>query len=242
MEQKVRKFVQDKAHESWHGVLTEALLKLEPNYLEFVLSENYLPSQGRIFSAFKTLPQDRVKYILFGQDPYPREESATGYAFIDGAVESIFSSNGLSKKVNRATSLRNFIKMALLAKGLLDSENTGKEAIEKVDKSALINSIYELKDNFEKNGILLLNAALIFEDKKKSNYHIKMWEPFIEHLLKNLDSNIKLILFGNGAKAIKQKLNPPQEAIELEHPYNVSFIHSPAAHNLFGKMDLLSKA
>lgn len=241
MEPKIRKFIQDKTHKSWHAILTKALLKLEPEYLEFVLSGNYLPSQGRIFNAFKTLPKDDVKYILFGQDPYPREKSAIGYAFIDGAVSSIFNQNRLSKEVNRATSLRNFIKMALVANGLLNGENTGKDAIEKINKTGLINSIYELKDNFEKNGVLLLNAALVFENKKRSAYHIKKWKPFIKELLNSINPDIKLILFGNGAKAIKEDLNPPQESIEMEHPYNISFINSPAAHKLFKKMNLLQK-
>ncbi len=241
MQKRVEEFVKDKAHKSWHNILINALLKLEPAYLEFILSQNYLPSEGRIFQAFKTLPKDRVKYILFGQDPYPREESAIGYAFIDGAVKSIFSQNGLSKEVNRATSLRNFTKMALIANGYLDKDNTTQEAIAKIDKSSLINSIYELKDNFEKNGVLLLNAALIFESKDKSNYHLKMWKPFIKYLLENISSDINLILFGNAAKKIKKDFLPKQQSIELEHPYNVSFVTSNKALELFGPMQLYSR-
>ncbi len=241
MQKRVKEFISQKAHESWHKILTEGLLKLDSNYLEYILSEEYLPSNGRLFNAFKTLPKTKVKYILFGQDPYPREVSAIGYAFIDGAVESIFSENGFSKAVNRATSLRNFSKMALVAKGLLNTSNTGKEAIAKIDKSNLIDSIYELKDNFEKNGVLLLNTALIFESKERSNYHVKMWKPFIKHFIENIDSSITLILFGNPAKKIKKDFNPLQKTIELEHPYNVSFIHSKEALALFGKMDLFAK-
>ena len=241
MKNRVEEFVKGKAHESWHTILVEALLKLDSNYLEYILSEEYIPSNGRLFSAFKTLPKKKVKYILFGQDPYPRKESATGYAFIDGAVESIFSENGLSKAVNRATSLRNFTKMALVAKGLLDRDNTSKEAIAKIDKNALIESIYELKDNFEKNGVLLLNTALIFESKEQSNYHIKMWKPFIKHLLENIDTQTTLILFGNPAKKIKKDFMPKQRCIELEHPYNVSFITSGVALELFGGMKLYDK-
>ena len=241
MQKRVEEFVKDKAHKSWHNILINALLKLEPSYLEFILSQNYLPSNGQIFNAFKTLPKDRVKYILFGQDPYPRKESAIGYAFIDGAVKNIFSNKGLSKEVNKATSLRNFTKMALIANGLLDKDNTTQEAIAKIDKSSLINTIYELKDNFEKNGVLLLNTALVFESKDKSNYHIKMWKPFIKYLLENISSDINLILFGNAAKKIKKDFNPKQHSIELEHPYNLSFVTSNKAIKLFGPMRLYNK-
>jgi len=238
---RVLKFLESKVHLSWRNLLLKAILQLDIEYLEFILTQKYLPSNGRLFSAFKTLPKENLKYILFGQDPYPREDSAIGYAFIDGKVREIFNSNGLSKDVNRATSLRNFIKMALVAKGLLDASDITKENIVKIKKYELINSIYELKDNFEKNGVLLLNTALIFEDKKRSNHHIKKWKPFIKYLLNNIDSTVELILFGNPAKKIKKELNLEHKAYEMEHPYNLSFINSKEAQELFSKMDLLSK-
>ena len=231
--------IKQNTHPSWHNLLIDAFKKLEPSYQEFLKSSNYLPNNNRLFNAF-AMPKDEVKYILFGQDPYPREASAIGVAFIDGAVKEIFSPTGLSKEVNRATSLRNFVKMALLADGLI--EQTSQEEIAKIDKSRLINSIYELKDNFEKNGVLLLNTALIFEDKKSSNHHAKMWQPFVKELLDKIDENIKLILFGNFAKVIEKKFNPKQKSILMEHPYNTSFIQNKEAHRLFAPMKLMAKS
>jgi len=242
MKNRLQLFLKDKIDSSWQDLIINALLRLDSSYLEFIITnKEYIPNQNRVFSAFKTMPKTEVKYILFGQDPYPREQSAIGYAFIDGAVESIFSNGYLSKEVNRATSLRNFIKMALVAMGRLNSDNTTKDAIATIRKDDLIDSIYELKDNFEKNGVLLLNTALIFTDKKSSKYHIKMWQPFIKYLIDNIDTSIKLILFGNSAKDIKSKLNPKQEYIEMEHPYNISFIKSATAQKLFKNMRLLEK-
>ncbi len=223
---------------SWHSLLLECCNKLDPNYKNFLINSSYLPTNSRLFNAF-SMPKNKVKYILFGQDPYPREVSAIGVAFIDGGVKEIFSQSGLSKEVNRATSLRNFIKMVLMAENLI--KEPSQEQIAKIDKSDLINSIHELKDNFEKSGVLLLNSALIFEDKSKSSYHAKMWQPFIEHLLKNIDRDIDLILFGNFAKVIEKKFKPKQKAIFIEHPYNNSFIENIDAHKIFYKMHLLSK-
>lgn len=222
------------------------LASLDNSYLEFLKNDNnYIPTKSNIFNAFKTLAKDDVKYVLFGQDPYPRKESASGYAFIDSAVKEIFSSGGtLSKEVNRATSLRNFIKMALVAKGDLNLEDTSPKAIERIDKTNLINSIEELRNNFEKNGVLLLNTALVFTDKKSSKYHAKAWQPFIVDLLSSLDNNkVKLILFGNFAKELYKEIPSIStfEAIELEHPYNLSFISNPKAIELFEPMDLMRK-
>ncbi len=229
---------------SWDIILSEAYASLEASYQTFLEEgSTYFPSKENYFNAFNTLPKDKVKYILFGQDPYPRKESAGGYAFIDTNVKNLFSTSGLSKEVNRATSLRNFIKMALVASDRLAPNDTSQEAISKLDKTQMIDSIEELRVNFEKNGVLLLNTALIFTDKKSSTKHIKAWKPFVQTLLSGLEDDApKLILFGTHAKALKKQFSLGKfEIIELEHPYNHTFISNPKALKLFGAMHLLEK-
>jgi len=227
---------------SWQTLLEEAYASLSPEYRDFLESDTaYFPNKENYLNAFKTLARKDVKYILFGQDPYPREQSAGGYAFIDTKVQTLFSDTGLSKEVNKATSLRNFIKMALVASGDLAPQHTSQSDIAQVDKSHLINSIDALRANFEKNGVLLLNTALIFTDKSASKKHVKAWQTFIATLLKGLQTQApKLILFGTHAKALNKDL--PLDAfqsIELEHPYNHTFINNPKALELFGPMKLL---
>jgi len=229
-------------HPEWQETIESAYNALDEDYRNFIETGDFIPARSKIFNAFKTLAKSKVKYILFGQDPYPREKSATGHAFIDGAVERIFSEKGLSKEVNRATSLRNFVKMALVADGLLECNDFSQEAIAKIDKTSLIDSIDELRCNFEKSGVLLLNAALLFENKKASNYHAKSWRPFMRVLLEKLDEDVELILFGKLAKMI-QKIPQSQRFLhhEMEHPYNHTFILNPKAQELFGPMKLLQK-
>jgi uracil-DNA glycosylase len=55
-----------------------------------------------------------------------------------------------------------------------------------------------------------------------------------------VDISPKLILFGTHAKALK-RLNhiDNYNTIEIEHPYNHTFIHNPKALELFGSMRLL---
>jgi uracil-DNA glycosylase len=229
---------------SWRDTIDLAYQQLSSEYRNYLERDSdYFPSQENYLNAFKTLPKDRVKYILFGQDPYPREESAMGYAFIDGRVGDIFTPTGLSKSVNRATSLRNFIKMALVARGDLSPKDSSQEAISKLDKSPYISTIAELKDNFENSGVLLLNTALIFSSKEQSRRHIKEWRPFVESLLSQMvDISPKLILFGLHAKALRRLDNIDRfESIELEHPYNHTFISNKVALKLFGDMNLLAK-
>jgi len=234
-----------KVDSSWQKIINKALNNLDDSYLEFLQKDKeYFPNKTNFLNAFKTLKLQDTKYILFGQDPYPREKSAIGYAFIDGAVESIWDSkNGLSKEVNKATSLRNFMKMLLICEKQLDENDTSKEAISKLDRSIYIQSMNEFKENFEQNGILLLNTALIFTSKDESKKHVKLWKPFIVSLLRQLsEENIQLILFGSMAKEIeKLEVSGLYEKFYCEHPYNVSFISNKKVQNLFGQMKLLDK-
>ena len=234
-----------KVDPSWQGIINRALNNLDDSYLEFLqTNEEYFPSGENFLNAFKTLPKEKTKYILFGQDPYPRVNSAIGYAFIDGAVESIWDEkNGLSKEVNKATSLRNFMKMLLICEKQLGEDDLSKEAVAKIDKSTYLQSIMQLKNNFEKNGVLLLNTALIFTTKEDSKKHVKMWKPFVSSFLKQLQSeDIKLILFGSMAKDI-EKLDSSDgfDKFYCEHPYNVSFITNKKVQEFFGQMKLLEK-
>ena len=231
-------------HPSWEILLTNAYAALDEEYKLFLEEDKeYFPTKAFYFNAFKTLAKQDVKYILFGQDPYPREQSAGGYAFIDMKVETLFCATGLSKEVNKATSLRNFMKMALVANKMLSSKDTSQQAIVKLDKSTLINSINELRINFEKNGVLLLNTALIFTNKKSSKQHIKAWRPFMKVLLEGLREQApKLILLGNDAHDLKKHFDLSHfESIVLEHPYNTSFINNPNTLKLFAPMRLLER-
>ncbi len=228
--------------DSWKEILRASLLALDEKYLDFLLKdEGYFPSKDNFLNAFKTLPLQKTKYILFGQDPYPRKESATGYAFIDGKVKDIFSQNGFSKEVNKATSLRNFLKMTLLCAGKLQEDNLSQEAISKLDKNGLCKELIEVKRNFEKNGVLLLNISLIFTSKDDAKHHFKIWKKFLEIFLKKIDDKgIELILFGNIAKDISNlKSSKDYKKHLFKHPYNIDFIHDKKAHRILGPMRLI---
>ena len=230
--------------DKWEPILIPALESLEDRYREFVLAgKGYIPTPDRLLAAFSTLKPEEVRYILFGQDPYPRPESAIGYAFIDGRVERIFSPKGLDSRINRATSLRNFVKMALVADGRLDPGDTSQSAIAALEKDDLIDSMDALRKNFERSGVLLLNTALLFTSKEDSKKHIKAWQGFVEIFLHGMAVyDPSLILFGTHAKAIeKLSVTRTMTCITLEHPYNHTFVTNPEAHTLWGPMELFKK-
>jgi len=93
-------------HDDWQPILRESLSTLDPDYLESLLRDDgWLPGVDRLLAAFQ---RDRagVNYLLIGESPYPRKASANGIAFYDAAVDSLWSEQGLSKAVNRATCRR----------------------------------------------------------------------------------------------------------------------------------------
>jgi len=228
---------------SWQEIIVYSYNGLSPKYRKFLeKDEGYFPTFCNFLNAFRTLPLEKTKYILFGQDPYPRKESACGYAFIDAKVKTIFSDKGFSKEVNRATSLRNFLKMLLVSDERLKEDDLSQNAIVEIDKSDIIDSIEELKANFEKSGVLLLNTALVFTCKDDTKLHVKEFRVFMQRFLSRLvDRDIELILFGSMAKNIKKSLPSALEfnTVETMHPYSIGFIIDKKVQKFFKPLNLL---
>ena len=112
----------ESTHPEWHDLLSSALRQLHPEYRKQLQFEHHwLPGFQQLFAAFRQ-PLSATRFILLGESPYPRVQSANGYAFWDANVGSLWSSSGLSKEVNRATSLRNMLKMLLHARGDLQHD------------------------------------------------------------------------------------------------------------------------
>jgi len=227
-------------HPSWQPCITSALTQINHDYQNTLLTnDHWLPGKDKIFNAF-SLPVEKINYILFGESPYPRPQSANGYAFFDAAVTQLWSETGLSKPVNRATSLRNIIKMLLIAE--YDIESPTQADIANLDKHHLITTNQELFTNLLNHGFLLLNASLVLQStpvQKDATY----WRPFIKQILDFLlqkKPNTQLILFGNIAKIIGELVEQySAPKLYTEHPYNISFITNPKVINFFKPLHLL---
>lgn len=238
-----------RAHPSWQPHLRQglgAMARATPGYLEALAADDYLPTEQRLFAAF-SLPLADVRYVLVGEGPYPRAESATGVCFMDGAVGSLWSDSGLSKPVNKATSLRNFMKMLLVAGGQLDPAETGGAAMAPVaaraEADGMIATLAQLQDNLTAHGFLLLNASLVFRAHVAPVIDARAWLPFLQTVLAALrDTGPTLVLWGKIAEQLKKL---PETAalpqIVSEHPYNLSFIGHREMQALFGPMQLLRR-
>nr|WP_284498327.1 uracil-DNA glycosylase family protein [Legionella maioricensis] len=229
----------DACHPEWRILISNAIDQMDNNYLKQLLDDRtWLPGLNHLFAAF-SLSLSQTRYVLLGESPYPRTSSANGYAFWDNAVGDLWSPQGLSKPVNRATSLRNWIKMLLVARGDLTTD-TSQQAIAQIDKTGLVHTAEQLFRGMMRQGILLLNATLVYSEGMVP-YHARQWKPFMKVLLEQLavvKPTVQLILLGKMAETIPQdKLSV---GLAAEHPYNVSFITNQLVIEFFQPLDLLS--
>ena len=236
-----------KVHPEWQPLLSEALQSLEPDYRQQLINDSrWLPGIDNLLAAFQR-DLENIKYILIGESPYPRAKSANGIAFYDAAVGDLWSDSGLSKAVNRATSMRNIIKTALLAEGRVNADNNGKitqEAIASIDKTDLVKTMAELFENLHQRGFLLLNATPVLHPDRKPAKEALIWKDFVGKILGLLAASkiqpVTLILWGKIAEKI-EALPASQSFLKLkcEHPYNISFINNPDMLSLFAELKIL---
>jgi uracil-DNA glycosylase len=227
---------------SWLPLVQSALDEVNADYkLSLLQDPNWLPGKDKFLNAF-SLPLSQLKVILFGESPYPRAVSANGYAFYDANVSALWSDTGFAKAVNRATSLRNILKMLLLTDGLLQADDLSQQAIARLDKSKFIQTLPQLFDRLHQHGFLLLNASLVLS-QRPVKIDTKAWQPFMSKLLELIHHhapNTKLLLWGNLAKQINAF---PASQLFLrqyaEHPYNLSFIQNKEMLDYFKPLRLL---
>lgn len=233
-------FLIEKTHPQWHEMLFKALKAVDKDYLAQLQSnKDWLPGIHSLFAAF-SLPLSDTKYILLGESPYPRQKSANGYAFWDAAVHSLWSNTGLSKEVNRATSLRNWIKMMLIARGDLQND-CSQPAIAALDKTEYWQTADQFFSSLVKKGFLLLNASLVYSEDKV-RFHARHWQPFMHSLFSQLagyNQTLPFILFGRIAEEVPEANFFP--CLIAEHPYNLSFITNPKVLAFFKPLDLLNR-
>jgi len=236
-------------HTEWQPLLVPALSTIKPEYLQHLLNdEDWLPGIDYLLSAFRR-DLKQVKYLLIGESPYPRQASANGIAFYDAAVGDLWSENGLSKAVNRATSMRNILKMALLAEGHITPDEQGKipqSRIAEVDKDTLVQTMAELFESLHRRGFLMLNATPVLHPDRKPVKEAIFWQDFLKTILELIATSVyhpvTLILWGKIAEQINAM---PQSAgynrLVCEHPYNLSFIDNSLMRDLFAGLKILKR-
>ncbi len=239
-----------RVHPDWQPLLEPALASLDAEYVAALIDDpHWLPGPERLLAAFRAAP-DNLRYLLIGESPYPRANSANGIAFYDAAVSELWSDTGLSKAVNRATSLRNIIKTALLAEGRVQADadgGLGQAAIARLDKDDLVQTLPELFANLQRDGFLMINATPVLHPGRKPAAEARYWQGFLEDLLDAIAAattgrRIRLLLWGRIAHRVAaMPASQAYEKLVCEHPYNLSFIDNPDMRALFAELKILRR-
>ena len=199
-------------HKSWDDFLSNSFIQDELNKIEeFLNKETYYPNKQNILRFLK-LDLLKMKYVLYGQDPYIG-------LYLDKDEKKQPIANGRSFEPNnysdwndptKRTSLNNILKAIYYAK-----TNNTKDNIRDIrnainNKSFLILQPHQLFNSWESQGILMLNYALTVGNTAGS--HIEKWTPFANELLEymiNKNHNLGFILWGKESSGICIGLLPP---------------------------------
>lgn len=155
------------------------------------------PKPDKILNCFDLCSLEDVKVILVGQDPYINKFDINGVI----TPQAMGLSFSVPKGINIPPSLKNIYKE------LKDDLN--------------IENLHGDLTKWNKQGVLLLNRSLTVREGQ-SNSHKKIWNGFLEIIIKYINENKKncvFILWGNDAKKIKKLINIENHLIlEGTHP------------------------
>ena len=192
-------------HPSWNDFFTieikEKLHTIQTRIYELIDKniDVLTPPPDKVL-RFLSMPANKIKVIILGQDPYPQPGIATGRAFEVSNLQSW-------KIPFRNPSLQNIVRAIYNAySGELIKYS---EIRSQLDKSFTMLKPSEIFTHWEKQGVLLLNTAFTCKIND-SNSHAEIWKEFTQELLAYINTqspDAYWFLWGNNAKDAVAGLN-----------------------------------
>ncbi|MFD0354443.1 ADP-ribosyltransferase domain-containing protein [Streptomyces sp. NPDC127110] len=218
--------------EPWFPLL-RPVIEGRPDAAAFIgagRSPEVVPVRELTFQALKPNPPHKWKVVVFGQNPYPRPESATGIAMFDNTFHDWKDS-----QFGRVVSIRCLIKAAAM----------WKHGIPKKTPIAGIRALLDERDTVQPpewfqamltQGVLLLNAALTASSdgtRGGADPHTAFWRPVAERIVEEIlkakqdadeeDRGVVFAWWGAHARSLKkvvlelQKKYPGVEVRHIDH-------------------------
>src|SRR4051812_859315 len=141
-----------------------------------------VPVRELTFQALKPNPPDKWKVVIFGQNPYPRVESATGIAMFDNTFNEWKDS-----QFGRVMSIRCIIKAACIWKHAINKKTPIADIRALLAKQKTVQPP-EWFQAMLTQGVLLLNASLTAssDGSMSTDEHTSFWQPVIEQLIEEI--------------------------------------------------------
>ncbi|MEU9164155.1 macro domain-containing protein [Streptomyces sp. NPDC048424] len=218
----------DGGGEPWLPLLKPVIEALPdaPRFIGKGRSPEVVPVRELTFQALKPNPPHKWKVVAFGQNPYPRPESATGIAMFDNTF-----SDWKDSQFGRVVSIRCLIKAAAM----------WKYGIAKKTPIADVRALLEERDTVQPpewfqamltQGVLLLNASLTAsgDGAMGADQHTAFWRPVAERIVEEIlkakqdadeeDRGIVFAWWGAHARNLKRVVLRLQEKypdVEVRH-------------------------
>lgn len=172
----------EKIDSSWSPILpllnTDELVKLRTEVLPNII---YYPKTEDTFRVF-SLPLNRVRVVILGQDPYHGPNQATGIAF------------SVNKGIPIPPSLKN-VREEVINSGQIGTKWGAHPLL--MDENE-----WKTLKHWEEQGVFLLNTALTVESGKAGS-HLNYWDNFTKKVVSFISYKKPAIWFLWGAKAKK---------------------------------------
>ncbi|MFF0752622.1 ADP-ribosyltransferase domain-containing protein [Streptomyces sp. NPDC004267] len=215
--------------EPWLPLL-KPVLEARPGAAEFIgpgRSPQVVPVRELTFQALKPNPPHKWKVVAFGQNPYPRPESATGIAMFDNTF-----GDWKDSQFGRVVSIRCLIKAAAMWKyGIAKKTPVGE-----------VRALLKERDTVQPpewfqamltQGVLLLNASLTAsaDGAMGTDQHTAFWRPVAERIVEEIlrakqdaedeaDRGVVFAWWGahaRGLKSIVRRLEKKYPGVEVRH-------------------------
>ncbi|MFD9367067.1 ADP-ribosyltransferase domain-containing protein [Streptomyces sp. NPDC060020] len=218
----------DGGGEPWLPLLKPVIEALPdaPRFIGKGRSPEVVPVRELTFQALKPNPPHKWKVVAFGQNPYPRAESATGIAMFDNTF-----GDWKDSQFGRVVSIRCLIKAAAM----------WKYGIAKKTPIADVRALLKEQDTVQPpewfqamltQGVLLLNASLTAsgDGAMGADQHTAFWRPVAERIVEEIlkakqdadeeDRGIVFAWWGAHARNLKRVVLRLQEKypdVEVRH-------------------------
>ncbi|MFG2291892.1 ADP-ribosyltransferase domain-containing protein [Streptomyces sp. NPDC048603] len=218
--------------EPWLPLL-KPVIEAQPDAATFVgpgRGPDVVPVRELTFQALKPNPPHKWKVVVFGQNPYPRPESATGIAMFDNTFHDWKDS-----QFGRVVSIRCIIKAAAMWKYGIPKK-TPIADLRKLLKEQDAVQPPEWFQAMLTQGVLLLNASLTAsaDGAMGADRHTAFWRPVAERIVEEIlrakqdaaeeDRGVVFAWWGAHARNLKrvvlrlQKKYPGVEVRHIDHP------------------------
>lgn len=219
--------------EPWLPLL-KPLIEAQPDAQSFIgpgRSPQVVPVRELTFQALKPHPPHKWKVVVFGQNPYPRPESATGIAMFDNTFHDWADS-----QFGRVVSIRCIIKAAAMWKYGIPKKTPIADVRALLKKQETVQPP-EWFQAMLTQGVLLLNASLTADSDgaTATDRHTAFWRPVAERIVEEIlqakqnaddeeDRGVVFAWWGAHARNLKkvvvglEKKYPDVEVRHIDHP------------------------